>query len=64
MSAISAGRLLCYYGKRLIFYVGIVSSMCDYMYYEHKQRGKLKNLIPAEEPELEKVEEQPMTVKA
>jgi len=64
MSAISAGRLLCYYRKRLIFHVGIVSSMCDYMYYEGKQRGKLKNLIPAEEPELEKVEEQPMTVKA
>jgi hypothetical protein len=38
--------------------------MCDYMYYEQKQRGKLKNLVPAEEPELEKVEEQPMTVKA
>ena len=41
-----------------------MSAMCDYMYHEHKQRGKLKNLVPAEEPELEKVEEQPMTVKA
>lgn len=38
--------------------------MCDYMYYEHKQRGKVKNLIPVEEPELEKVEEQPISVKA
>ena len=38
--------------------------MCDYMYYESKQKGKLKNLVPAEEPELEQVEEQPMTVKA
>lgn len=38
--------------------------MCDYMYYEQKHRGKLKNLEPAKEPELEKVEEQPMTVKA
>jgi hypothetical protein len=33
------------------------------MYYEHK-RGKLKNLVPVEEPELEKAEEPPMTVKA
>jgi hypothetical protein len=41
-----------------------MSVMCDYMYYEHKQRGKLKNLVHAEEPELGKVEEQPMTVKA
>ena len=39
-----------------------MSPMCDYMYYE--QKSKLKNLVPAEEPELEKVEEQPMTVKA
>jgi hypothetical protein len=41
--------------------------MCDYMYYEHRQKGKVKNLIPAEEPELERVttaEEQPMTVSA
>jgi hypothetical protein len=39
--------------------------MCDYMYYEHKQRAKAKNLLPeTEEPELEKVEEQaPMVVK-
>jgi hypothetical protein len=42
----------------------IMTLMCDYMYYEHKQRGKLKNLVPAEEPELEKAEEPPMTVKA
>ncbi|GEM_PF-1499053 len=46
--------------------------MCDHMYYEHRQKGKLKNLIPAEEPELESVtttaaveeEKQPMTVSA
>jgi len=38
--------------------------MCDYMYYEKKQRGRLKNIEPVEEPELEKVEEQPITVKA
>ncbi|HEX7033296.1 MAG TPA: hypothetical protein VF172_09880 [Nitrososphaera sp.] len=45
--------------------------MCDYMYYEHRQRGKIKNSIPAEEePELEKIttateeEQQPMTVRA
>ena len=42
--------------------------MCDYMYYEHKQRAKAKNLLP-EEPEIEKTaiaveEEQPMVVKA
>lgn len=41
-----------------------MSPMCDYMYYEEKQKSKLKNMVPAEEPELEKVEEQPMTVKA
>lgn len=40
-----------------------MSPMCDYMYYEQRHRGKLKNLVPAEEPELEKAEEQPMTVK-
>jgi hypothetical protein len=38
--------------------------MCDYMYYEAKQKGKLKNLVPVEEPELEQVEEEPMTVRA
>ena len=38
--------------------------MCDYMYYEHKQRGKLKNLVPTEEPELEKAEEKPVIVTA
>lgn len=38
-------------------------AMCDYMYYEHKQRAKAKNLLP-EEPELEKVEEQPMIIKS
>ena len=37
-------------------------AMCDYMYYEHKQRAKAKNLLP-EEPELEKAEEQPMVIK-
>jgi hypothetical protein len=38
--------------------------MCDYMYYEYKQRAKAKNLQP-EEPELEKVaEEKPIVVKA
>jgi hypothetical protein len=42
----------------------IISSMCDYMYYEHKQKGKLKNMVPVEELELEKVEEQPVIVKA
>jgi hypothetical protein len=36
--------------------------MCDYMYYEHKQRAKVK--LPEAEPELEKVEEQPVIVKA
>jgi hypothetical protein len=36
--------------------------MCDYMYYENKQRGKLKNRINIEEqePELEKVEATPL----
>ena len=38
-------------------------SMCDYMYYEPKQRSKAKNLLP-EEPELERVEEQPMVIKS
>ena len=38
-------------------------AMCDYMYYEYKVRAKAKNPIP-EEPELEKVEEQPIVVKA
>ena len=38
--------------------------MCDYMYYEPKQRAKIKNPLPEQEPELEKVEEQPMVVKA
>ena len=41
--------------------------MCDYMYYEYKQKAKAKNLLPAEEPEIEKAaieEEQPMVVKA
>ena len=50
--------------KALSAIIAIISLMCDYMYYEQRQRGKLKNLVPAEEPELEKVEEQPMTVKA
>jgi hypothetical protein len=38
--------------------------MCDYMYYENKHKARAKNLISAEEPELEKVEEQPMVVKS
>lgn len=41
--------------------------MCDHMYYEHRLRGKIKNSIPAGEPELEKItteEEKPMTVTA
>lgn len=42
----------------------IISLMCDYMYFEHKQRGKVKNLIPIEESELEKAEERPMAIKA
>jgi hypothetical protein len=46
--------------------VAIIPAMCDYMYYEHKQRARIKNSIPEtkEQPELEKVEEHPMTVKA
>jgi hypothetical protein len=36
--------------------------MCD-MYYEPKQRARIKNPLP-EEPELKKVEEQPIAVKA
>lgn len=36
--------------------------MCD-MYYEPKPRARIKNSLP-EEPELEKVEEQPIVVKA
>jgi hypothetical protein len=50
-------------GKALSAITAIISLMCDYMYYEQRQRDKLKNLVPVEEPELEKVEEQPMTVK-
>ena len=36
--------------------------MCDFMYYENKQKGKLKNRIDIEEHELEieRVEEQPL----
>ena len=37
-------------------------TMCDHMYYDHKQRAKAKNLLP-DEPELEKAEEQPMVIK-
>jgi len=36
-------------------------AMCDYMYYEHKQRSKAK--LPEAEPELEKAEERPVIVK-
>ena len=38
--------------------------MCDYMYYEHKQRIKAKNLLP--QTEIERIvveEEQPVIVK-
>ena len=42
----------------------MTSSMCDYMYYEHKQRAKIKNPLPQTEPELERVEEQPAIIKA
>ncbi len=47
--------------------------MCDYMYYEHKQRAKIKNPLPEteSEPELERIlveeeqqEEQPVILKA
>jgi hypothetical protein len=38
-------------------------AMCDSMFYEYKQRAKEKNLAP-EEPELEKVQEQPMVIKS
>lgn len=51
-------------GKALSSMPYNMSPMCEYMYYEQKQKGKLKNLVPAEEPELEKVEEQPIPVKA
>ena len=44
--------------------MAIIPAMCDYMYYEHKQRAKIKNPLPETEPELEKVEEHPMAVKA
>ena len=40
--------------------------MCDYMYYEHKQRIKAKNLLPQTETEIERIvveEEQPVIVK-
>lgn len=39
-----------------------MSVMCDYMYYEQKQKSKLKNVAP--EPELEKAEEQPIPARA
>ena len=43
----------------------MVSNMCDYMYYEHKQKAKAKNLLPETETEIERVvEEQPVIVKA
>jgi len=38
--------------------------MCDYMYYEKKQKSRLKDIEPVETPELEKVEEQSIVVKA
>lgn len=57
---LSPGSIL---GKALSGTTYIISPMCDYMYHEHKQRGKIKDLVPAEEAELEKVEEQPIAVK-
>lgn len=38
--------------------------MCDYMFYEYKQKARVKNPLPETEPELEKAEEPPMVVKA
>jgi hypothetical protein len=38
--------------------------MCDYMYYEEARRLRAKKHIQEPEPELEKVEEQPMAIKA
>lgn len=40
-----------------------MAAMCDFMYYENKQRAKARNLEP-EQPELEKPEEQPMAINA
>ena len=37
--------------------------MCDYMHYEEPRRHRAKK-IAEPEPELEKVEAQPMTIKA
>ena len=48
--------------KILICIERVLLAMCD-MYYEPKQRARIKNPLP-EEPELEKVEEQPIVVKA
>lgn len=48
--------------KILICRASITGNMCD-MYYEPKQRARIRNPLPEEEPELEKVEEQPMVVK-
>ena len=40
--------------------------MCDNMYYENKQKPKLKNTTKIEEesPELEMIEEQPLSINA
>jgi hypothetical protein len=38
--------------------------MCDYLYYEEPRKKARKIAIPEPEPELEKVEEKPMMVKA
>ncbi|MEO9320019.1 MAG: hypothetical protein ABI361_05040 [Nitrososphaera sp.] len=40
-------------------------SMCDYISTDYRSRVKAKNTVPLdEEPELEKVEEQPITARA
>jgi hypothetical protein len=38
--------------------------MCDYLYYEEPRKKARKITIPEPEPELEKVEEKPIMVKA
>ena len=39
--------------------------MCDYMHYEEFRRQRAKKIAePEPEPELERVEEQPVSIKA
>jgi hypothetical protein len=38
--------------------------MCDYMYYEETSRLRAKKHIQEPEPELEKVKDPPMAIKA